>query len=78
MEILTGKVVEKSEAMPVKEVELFTDPVPVHRIRLSFGAVPVVQVLLTSVCGAALWYLRNNNGDFQPVAEEIIRRIIGG
>ena len=81
MEMLTGKVVGKAETEsvePVKEVELFTNPVAVHRIKLSFGAVPIVQTVLTAVCGGILWYMKNNGGETQAVAEEIIRRIVGG
>ncbi len=81
MEILTGKVINKNESEPagqVKEVELFTNPVAVHRIRLSFGAVPVVQLFLSLICGGVLWYFRNNGGEMQSAAEEIVRRIIGG
>lgn len=80
MEVLTGKVISKSETAPVeavKEVELFTNPVAVHRIRLSFGAVPVVQLALAVICGGVLWYLKNN-GETAAMAEEIIRRIISG
>lgn len=80
MEVLTGKVVnraeEKSEEQ-VKEVELFTNPVAVHRIRLSFGAVPVVQIVLTAICGGVLWYLKNGS-ETAAMAEEIIRRLTGG
>ena len=81
MEVLTGTVISKNEPQeeaPVKEVELFTNPVAVHRIKLSFGAVPIVQTVLTAVCGGILWYMKNNGGETQAVAEEIIRRIVGG
>ena len=81
MEILTGKVVEKAEEKPlgeVKKIELFTNPVAVNRVKLSFGAVPVMQTVLAILCGGALWYLKNNGGEFQTAAEEIIRRISGG
>ena len=81
MEVLTGKVITKAEIQeptPVKEVELFTAPVAVHRIRLSFGAVPVVQLLLAAVCGGILWYMQNGGTEMQNMADEIIRRFIGG
>ena len=81
MEVLTGKIVEKGGAEAIetaKEVELFTNPVAVHRVRLSFGAVPVVQLVLTAVCGAALWYLQNSGGEAGKLAEEIARRLAGG
>ena len=81
MEMLTGKVVGKAETEsvePVKEVELFTNPVAVHRIKLNFGAVPIVQTVLTAVCCGILRYKKNNGGEIQAVAEEIIRRIVGG
>lgn len=80
MEVLTGKVISKTETVeaPVKEVELFTNPVAVHRIKLSFGAVPVVQTVLTAVCGGVLWYLKNSGGEMGAMAEQIIRRLTGG
>lgn len=81
MEILTGRVVDKTEEKneeTVREVELFTNPVAVHRIRLSFGAVPVIQLILTAICGGVLWYMRSNGGETAVIAEEIIRRIISG
>ena len=81
MEVLTGTVISKNEPQeeaPVKEVELFTNPVAVHRIRLSFGAVPVIQLLLTAVCGGALWYMQSSSAELQTMAEGIIRRFIGG
>ncbi len=80
MEVLTGKVVNRAEEKTeesAKEVELFTNPVAVHRIRLSFGAVPAVQLVLTAVCGGVLWYLKNGS-ETAAVAEEIIRRLTGG
>ena len=80
MEVLTGKVVSRAEENvnePAKEVELFTNPVAVHRIRLSFGAVPVVQSALAAICGGILWYMQNNGGETAAMAEEIIRRLTG-
>ncbi len=80
MEILTGKVVNREEEKtnePAKEVELFTNPVAVNRIRLSFGAVPVVQLVLTAICGGVLWYLKGGS-ETAAMAEEIIRRLTGG
>ncbi len=80
MEVLTGKVVNRAEEKAeeaAKEVELFTNPVAVHRIRLSFGAVPVVQLVLTAVSAGALWYLKSGSAT-AAAAEEIIRRLTGG
>lgn len=80
MEVLTGKVVNRAEEKAeesAKEVELFTNPVAVHRIRLSFGAVPVIQLVLTVFCAGALWYLKSGSAT-AAVAEEIIRRLTGG
>ena len=80
MEVLTGKVVNRAEEKidePAKEVELFTNPVAVHRIRLSFGAVPAVQIVLTAICGGILWYMQNNGRETAAMAEEIIRRLTG-
>lgn len=80
MEVLTGRIVNKTEPQPaeeVKEVELFTNPVAVHRVKLSFGAVPVLQLVLSAICGGILWYLKNN-GETAARAEEIIRRLVGG
>lgn len=81
MEVLTGKVVGKTEEKPVeevREVELFTNPVAVNRVKLSFGAVPVLQTVMTGLCGGAIWYMKNSSGELQAAAEEIVRRILGG
>ncbi len=81
MEVLEGKVVNRTPDVteePAREVELFTNPVAVHRIKLGFGAVPVVQLALSAVCGGVLWYMTISGGKMQVAAEEIIRRIIGG
>lgn len=80
MEVLTGKVITKTEPTekaPDADVELFTNPVTVHRRRLSFGAVPVIQLLLTVICGAILWYLQSGDGEMQAAAEEIVRKLSG-
>lgn len=79
MEVLTGKVITKTEEENAeKEVKLFTNPVAVKRIRLSFGAIPAVQLIFTAICGAVLWYMKGGSVELQQTAEEIIRRFIGG
>ena len=81
MEIIKGKVAVKAEASvpePPREVELFTAPVAVRRSKLSFGAVPAVQLLLSAVCAGVMWYLLHGGEEMQTAAEEIIGRIIGG
>ena len=81
MEVLKGKIVTKAEnpvAEAPREVELFTAPVAVHRIKLSFGAVPVIQVVLSVICGVAMWHFLNNGGEMQSAAEAMLGRITGG
>ena len=81
MEVLKGKIVAKAESPvvgPPREVELFTAPVAVHRVKLSFGAVPVIQSVISVICGSVMWYFLNNGGEMQSAAETILRRIIGG
>lgn len=81
MEVIKGKIVTssaKSEPEPEKKIEYFTAPVPVRRHKLSFGAVVVVQIVLSAATGVFLWWITSQGGEGASIAEEILRRFLNG
>ncbi|MBQ8612874.1 MAG: hypothetical protein IJ416_01490 [Ruminiclostridium sp.] len=81
MEIVKGKIVS-GEENPVqnteKTIELLTNPVPVRRYKLPFGAVVVIQTVITALLGAFLWYAEMGGGVVSEFAAELVRRLTNG
>lgn len=76
MEIIRGTVIsEKEEERPKEEVkiEYMTDPVPVHKGRISFITVLFVQAALCLLFGVLL----RRCGDAE-VLSEFLRRLMNG
>lgn len=82
MEIVKGRVVGTGEKANIikeeskKEVELLTAPVPVHRYKLSFGAVITVQVISAVVLGILLFF--SEKAESFGAISDILRHIICG
>ncbi len=81
METIKGKIVSGAEN-PVqnteKTVELLTNPVPVRRYKLPFGAVVVTQTVIAALLGAFLWYAERGGGVVSEFAAELVRRLTNG
>ncbi len=76
MEIVKGKIISSGETVqPEAEIEYMTDPVPVSRDRLSFGAVVAVQVLLALLTGGALLWSMASDSEAGVFVGEIMREI---
>lgn len=90
MAVIVGKIVSgaaKNEPEPVeahvvqkseREIEYLTAPVPVRRNKLGFGAVIVIQLMLSAALGAFLWIAGGLGGELGAIAEELLRRLLNG
>lgn len=79
MEVIKGRIVTAEERnSPEKEIEYLTDPVPVRKTRLSFGAIIVVQVLLAVLTGGLLMWASSSDYEAAMLVENTIRRLLNG
>lgn len=90
MAVIVGKIVSgsalreaaPSEAQPVhkseREIEYLTDPVPVRRHKFGFGAVIVIQLLLSVAFGVFIWLAGEHGGEAGALAGELVRRLLNG
>jgi len=80
MEVIKGKIMINGEEKPETEkvIEYLTDPVPVRRVKLSFMAVIVVQVLLSVALGVFCLMLSGDSGEVGTFIKEIMGRFLNG
>ena len=81
MEVIQGKIVstaDRSEPPHEKKIEYFTDPVPVRRHKLAFGAVVVVQTVLSLAVVLMLVRLSESDNDLSVIAERVLTRLLNG
>ena len=80
METIKGNVIlnEENSAETEKVIEYFTAPEPVRRVKLSFMAVIVVQVLLSAVAGIFIFLVSGDGGEVGTLVKEVIGRFLNG
>lgn len=81
MEIIKGKVItnaEENKPETERVIEYLTAPEPVRRVKLSFIAVLVVQVLISAAAGIFAISVSGDGGEVGTLVKEIIGRFLNG
>lgn len=76
VEVIRGNVISQGQkTVEEKETEYMTNPVPVNRERLSFGAVAAVQAVLALLTGGVLLWSMASDSEAGVIVGEIMRKI---